>query len=35
LRSRRLTRVQKAGKGAVDGADFLRGARIEIGTVLG
>ena len=31
----RLTRVQKAGKGAVDGADFLRGARIEIGTVLG
>jgi methionyl-tRNA formyltransferase len=31
----RLIRVQKAGKGAVDGADFLRGARIEIGTVLG
>jgi methionyl-tRNA formyltransferase len=31
----RLTRVQKAGKGAVDGADFLRGARLEFGTVLG
>ncbi len=31
----RLTRVQKAGKGAVDGADFLRGARIQVGSVLG
>lgn len=31
----RLTRVQKAGKRAVDGAGFLRGARLEFGTVLG
>jgi methionyl-tRNA formyltransferase len=31
----RLTRVRKAGKAAVDGADFLRGARIDRGTVLG
>ncbi|MFP6745710.1 MAG: methionyl-tRNA formyltransferase [Alphaproteobacteria bacterium] len=31
----RLTRVQKAGRAAMDGADFLRGARIEVGTVLG
>ncbi len=28
----RLTRVQRPGKGAVDAADFLRGARVEAGT---
>lgn len=31
----RLARVQKAGKAVVVGADFLRGARIPVGTVLG
>ncbi len=30
-----LTRVQRAGKAAMDGADFLRGARLAPGTVLG
>ena len=30
----RLTRVQRAGGKAVDGAAFLRGARIAVGTVL-
>ncbi|MEM7121143.1 MAG: methionyl-tRNA formyltransferase [Pseudomonadota bacterium] len=30
-----LTKVQRAGKAAMDGADFLRGARLTPGTVLG
>ena len=30
-----LTKVQRAGKAAMDGADFLRGARLKPGTVLG
>lgn len=30
----RLTRVQRAGRQAVDGAAFLRGARMALGTVL-
>ncbi|MBT5860244.1 MAG: methionyl-tRNA formyltransferase [Alphaproteobacteria bacterium] len=30
----RLTRLQRAGKGAMDAADFLRGARVPVGTSL-